>query len=61
MVEQWSDGASIVDPGHIREGVVVRVDSPSGTYYLKNKSFALKLIEGIIKSDDSVVDMEEAS
>lgn len=61
MVEQWSDGPSIVDPGHIREGVVIRVDSPSSTYYLKNKSFAFKLIEGIIKSDDSIVDMEEAS
>lgn len=61
-VELLVDGPSLLDNTHLREGVCVRVETPSGHIYtLKHKSFAFKVLEGIIKLDDSVVDMEEAA
>jgi len=48
----------MLTPAHLREGVVVRVDG-SRWYALKHKSFAFKVLEGIIKDAD-VADMEEA-
>jgi hypothetical protein len=61
-VEALTDGASTLDPRHIREGVVVRVETPDGrTAYYKNKSFAFGLLEGYLKTDDTAVDREEAA
>ncbi len=49
-----------VDPSHINEGVVVRVDAGDlGARYLKYKGFSFKLAEGLIK--ESTVDTEDAS
>lgn len=49
-------------PSHIREGVVVRIDTGKKTpIFLKHKSFIFKVLEGIIKEKDDVVDMEEAN
>ncbi len=46
----------------IREGVVIRVDSPDGhTKFYKNKSFLFKVLEGIIKLDESTIDREESA
>lgn len=58
-VELYADGASTLDVTHIREGVVVRVESPVGTTWAKHKSFAFKVLEGIVKLDDTYVDTEE--
>lgn len=45
---------------HVTEGVVVRIDNrPSFTAY-KEKSFNFKVLEGIIKDESGVPDMEEA-
>lgn len=53
---------SLVDPDQIREGVIVRVDSPDGhTKFYKSKSFAFKLLEGIIKSNEDYQDVEEVA
>lgn len=52
---------STLDKRHIREGVVVRWESERGTGFLKNKGFAFKVLEGIVKDDETIVDMEEAS
>jgi hypothetical protein len=61
LVEGFLDGPSTLDDSHIREGVVVRVDAPNGdTYFLKAKSFAFKVLEGIVK-DTGAVDLEECS
>ena len=61
IVEQFAEGPSILDASHIREGVVVRVETPTGeTYFLKQKQFAYKVMEGIIKDNDDYVDIEEA-
>tara|TARA_Y100000310_G_scaffold345609_1_gene467269 strand:- start:10030 stop:11496 length:1467 start_codon:yes stop_codon:yes gene_type:complete len=60
-VDNFTEGPSTLDPSHIREGVVIRVDGPQGnTYFLKDKSHDFKVLEGIIKDDDSYVDTEEA-
>lgn len=53
---------SIYASNQMAEGVVIRVDTPDGhTRFLKKKSFAFKLLEGIIKSSESYEDLEENS
>jgi hypothetical protein len=62
LVDDLMEGPSTLDPSHIREGVVVRVDKPNGTTdFLKAKSFTFGLLEGYIKSDEDYVDLEEIS
>lgn len=62
IVERATEGESLENQFQIREGVVVRVDTPDGhTYYLKNKSFAFKVLEGIIKSVEGYEDVEESA
>lgn len=62
QVEQLAKGPSVIDDSHIREGVVVRVETPDGRVYsLKHKSFVFKVLEGLVKLDDNYVDMEESS
>lgn len=48
------------DPTHINEGVIIRIDSDKTTpLFLKNKSWAFKVCEGIAKEEE--VDTEDAS
>ncbi len=62
VVEDLTDGPSTLDPRHIREGVVVRVESAvTGTRWLKNKSFTFGVLEGYIKEREDHVDLEEVS
>ena len=61
VVETLTDGESTLDSRHIREGVVVRIESSEGIKFLKNKSFAFGVLEGYIKDIDTYVDLEEAS
>jgi len=62
LVESLLDGSSILDSSHIREGVIVRVDTPNGeTYFLKAKSFAFKVLEGILKDAVDYIDTEESA
>lgn len=60
-VERLTQGLSTVDPSHIREGVVLRVESDEGISYVKNKSWLFGILEGYIKDLDSYVDLEEVS
>lgn len=49
-----------VDPSHVNEGVVLRVDTKNTTpIFYKYKSFPFKVMEGIAK--EKTVDMEDAS
>lgn len=50
-----------LDENTIREGVVLRVESEFGTTWHKEKSIVFKVLEGLMKEDDTVVDIEEAS
>lgn len=60
--ERLSQGPSILDKGHIREGVVVRVEAPNGsTVGYKYKSFWFAELEGISKNTETYIDMEEIS
>lgn len=58
-VETYVDGPSTLDESHIREGVVVRVESTRGIDYLKHKSWTFGVLEGYIKDTDTYVDTEE--
>jgi hypothetical protein len=64
-MENWvnleTEGPSTLDPTHIREGVVIRVEHETGTRWYKNKSFTFGVLEGYIKDDDNYEDTEEAS
>ena len=62
LVESLNDGIDPVDPSHVREGVVVRVDRPDGTMIpLKSKGWNFKVLESIIKLNEDYIDTEEAA
>jgi hypothetical protein len=62
LVNSLTDGVSTLDARHIREGVVLRVDTPDGvTKFYKNKAWVFGVLEGYIKDSDTVVDTEEAA
>lgn len=61
LVETFVSGASTLDDRHIREGLVLRVESEYGQRYLKSKSFTFGVLEGYLKDNDQVVDTEEAA
>lgn len=56
-----NDDSSLLDTRHIKEGVVVRYESPHGTGWLKQKTFTFSVLEGILKDTDDYVDTEEAA
>jgi hypothetical protein len=60
-VESLVEGPSFLDPSHIKEGVVLRIESDQGIQFLKHKSHIFKVLEGISKDDDQAVDIEEIS
>lgn len=55
------EGPSTLDDRHIREGVVLRIESEEGTEFVKSKSFTFGVLEGYIKEKDDYVDMEETA
>ena len=58
--ELFYDGPDLIDPRHVREGVVVRIlNRPNFTAY-KHKNHNFKVIEGIAKDVAEAPDMEEA-
>ena len=54
-----ANGPDIIDPTHLREGVVVRVENRLEFTAYKHKSMDFKILEGIIKEDATAPDMEE--
>lgn len=59
LCEELCDGPSTIDPSHIREGIVVRIDYNNHWKAYKHKNFNFKVLEGIIK-DSETIDIEEA-
>lgn len=59
IVSMYEDGADPIGKTHIREGVIVRVENRERFTAYKQKSFAFKILEGIIKDDATEPDMEE--
>jgi hypothetical protein len=60
LINSACNDHSLLDSTHIREGVCIRVESPEGMEIYKHKSFAFKVMEGLIKDVD-VADIEESS
>jgi hypothetical protein len=60
IVDSWTSGPSFIDSSHIREGVVIRIESPEGVQLYKNKSTDFGILEGYL-SDKGIVDRENVS
>lgn len=58
-VKKHEDGADPIGKTHIREGIIVRIENKEKFKALKQKNFTFKVLEGIIKANDTL-DMEEA-
>lgn len=59
-VESISDGPSLIDNRHIREGVCVRVEGMHWTVF-KNKGWAYRLLAGFNMEQEGFVDPEDIS
>ena len=59
-VNKWLDMTDEIDSRHVAEGVVARIDNRTKFTAFKRKSFAFKVLEGIIKDTSDAPDMEEA-
>lgn len=59
-VDELVEGPSTIDPTHLREGVVVRINNRPGFSAYKDKSYSFKVLEGIIKDSSDAPDIEEA-
>lgn len=59
-VAKYEDGPDFIDPTHIREGIIVRIERGDKFKALKSKNIYFKVIEGIIKEEALEPDMEEA-
>lgn len=62
-IDELICGADPLDPSHIREGVVIRIDKKNMnlTYFLKAKSAEYYALEDSSKLDEGFVDIEEAA
>lgn len=60
IAEQYYDGPDPVGKTHVREGVVVRITNKPKFCAYKHKNWFFKAIEGLVKIDAEVPDMEEA-
>jgi hypothetical protein len=58
-VARLTQGPDILDSSQIREGVCVRVESQNNLMILKEKSWQFRALEDGVKSDETVVDIEE--
>jgi hypothetical protein len=61
VIKDLTEGASVLDTKHIREGVCLRVENEDGVSFIKNKSVEFGILEGFIKNDETKVDIEEAA
>jgi tRNA-binding EMAP/Myf-like protein len=58
-VEKFVDGEDPIGKTHIKEGIVIRVDNKEKFTAFKHKNTDFKILEGIIKTQDNVLDIEE--
>jgi hypothetical protein len=60
IAEQYYDGSDPIGKTHVREGVVVRILNRPKFCAYKHKNWSFKALEGIVKVEAEVPDMEEA-
>ena len=58
-VDKYEDGHDLIDPRHIREGIILRIENRDKFKAYKQKNFAFKVLEGIIKDEAVEADIEE--
>ncbi len=59
-INNFTNNDSWIFKQHLKEGIIVRIDNGANTpIFLKNKSYAFKCLEGIVKDSDTV-DVEES-
>jgi hypothetical protein len=61
VVDSMLEGPDPIDNRHPKEGVCIRVENTDGTKIWKAKSYTFKLLEGIMRDDETTVDIEEVS
>lgn len=61
LCNSLAEGPSTLDPSHIKEGVVIRVEHPNQETNYKCKSFHFCMLEGIQKNNPEFVDEEESN
>lgn len=61
QIEEQYGPFDSIDPTHIREGFCLRAEYDSGCHIYKDKTWHFKVLEGIIKEQDTYEDMEEVS
>jgi len=59
-IEKYCGGVDPIGKTHVREGVVARIENKNTFVAYKHKNFEFKVLEGIIKEEAVVADMEEA-
>lgn len=59
-VEQYYDGPDPIGKTHVREGVVARICNRNKFEVYKMKNFSFRVLEGIIKDEETAPDIEEA-
>jgi hypothetical protein len=62
-VDAWTKNcpASVLDSRHIREGVVIRIESNQGIQCFKKKTYEFLVMEGLAKDKTDYIDIEEAA
>jgi len=60
IAEQYYDGPDPIGKTHVREGVVIRVLNRPKFCAYKHKNFSFKVLEGLVKAEETAPDMEEA-
>lgn len=58
-VDKWLDIPDPIGKTHVSEGIVVRIENKVKFTAYKQKSWTFKILEGIIKDESDVPDMEE--
>lgn len=58
-VNKWLDIPDEIDPRHVAEGVVARIDNRSKFTAFKRKSFTFKVVSGIIADNTNVDNMSD--
>jgi hypothetical protein len=61
VAELLTDGPSSIDGRHMREGVVVRIESENGMQVYKQKNHLFLVLEGVAKEKDFYIDTEEVN
>lgn len=61
VCNELADRPSTLSDAHISEGICLEIEHPNMLKTFKNKSFNFRYLEGLIKDDETHIDLEEIS